>query len=161
MWGIMEKNSKMMFRFLTVVSRWMVLIFTEKGSLDIGVKLFGKQDTFIFGWAEFEVPNRYLIEFSKVTLCYPQINYVRKVFIIIIIIIIIIPILQVGKLGLREVLHWNPSNMIKKLQVLTTMLYCLLVAHAQWIFAPGGVSKFTKSFYILISLGSHKALWGR
>lgn len=37
------------------------MIFTEKGSQDIGVKLFGKQDKFIFGQAEFEALSRHLM----------------------------------------------------------------------------------------------------
>lgn len=33
----------------------------------MGVKLLERQDKFIFGQLEFEVPNRHLLEFSKVT----------------------------------------------------------------------------------------------
>lgn len=43
------------------------MILTEKGSPDIGVKLFEKQDKFIFGQVEFEAPSRHLMQFSKGT----------------------------------------------------------------------------------------------
>lgn len=33
----------------------MVMIYTEKGSPEMGVKLFERQDKFIFGEVEFEV----------------------------------------------------------------------------------------------------------
>ena len=42
------------------------MIFTDKVSLEIGGKLFGRQDKFIFGQVKFEVPNRHPMEFSKV-----------------------------------------------------------------------------------------------